>query len=248
MRLAILMMAAVVALGLAGGCGERTASGYLLRAESKAGAGNWKEALHLAERALVIEPDNVAALIFRAIACERNGMTDKSLDSARRAVELSPDNFAAQYTLGRLYADNPNRGQEAYRALLNAYRLNPDDRDTLVLLANVAGSLRSNQVIRYLQALRIRPDTAADPALNNELAIYYIGAGNQRAARDAFLTACRSRSPRILLNAAIFFDRYADSRSNARAFYMQAKRAAEGKPELKAMCGAIDSRLREIGR
>ena len=109
-----------VAFLLAAGCGSRTANGCLAEASERASGGDWSGALKLARRAVELEPDNVAALIFRATACEKCGERDLALDSALQAVKVNPESFAAQYTLGRLYSADPARYADALNALEQA--------------------------------------------------------------------------------------------------------------------------------
>ena len=112
---------------LPAGCGSRTADGCLVKAKEYADSGEWKEALKQARRAVELEPDNVSGLVFRAVASEKCGERDLALDSALQAVKINPESFAAQYTLGRIYASDPARYADAMNALEQALRLKPDD-------------------------------------------------------------------------------------------------------------------------
>ena len=224
-----------VAFLLAAGCGSRTANGCLAEASERASGGDWSGALKLARRAVELEPDNVAALIFRATACEKCGERDLALDSALQAVKVNPESFAAQYTLGRLYSADPARYADALNALEQAYRLKPDDTNTLILLCNVAVAMRSRQAVNYL-------------ALDNQLGVALVHSGNFNAAKQAFMDACRNskNNPGMVYNMGAFLDRYTTSRANARGFYKFFLKLTGGKPEYAAARARVEARLRQL--
>ena len=237
-----------VAFLLAAGCGSRTANGCLAEASERASGGDWSGALKLARRAVELEPDNVAALIFRATACEKCGERDLALDSALQAVKVNPESFAAQYTLGRLYSADPARYADALNALEQAYRLKPDDTNTLILLCNVAVAMRSRQAVNYLLQLKRRPEVAKNPALDNQLGVALVHSGNFNAAKQAFMDACRNskNNPGMVYNMGAFLDRYTTSRANARGFYKFFLKLTGGKPEYAAARARVEARLRQL--
>lgn len=230
----------------AAGCGEKTADACLLKADRKATAGDWNAALKLADRAVSLDPNYSSALLFRAVAREKNGQYDLALDSARQAVSLNPDDFYAQYTLGWLYSKDPTRYTDAFKALYKAHRLRPEDVNALILLANAADNLRSKLALNYLQALKERPDFKADSAYYNQLGVAYVNHADYAAAKTAFLTACAGNDPRMVLNTAIFLDRYTSSRSNAKKFYQHYLKLAGNDPAYELSRQRVEARLRQL--
>lgn len=233
---------------LPAGCGSRTADGCLVKAKEYADSEEWKEALKQARRAVELEPDNVSGLVFRAVASEKCGERDLALDSALQAVKINPESFAAQYTLGRIYASDPARYADAMNALEQALRLKPDDTNTLVALCNVAVAMRSRQAVPYLLMLKQRPEFAKNPALDNQLGISYVRSGNFNAAKRAFMDACRNskNNPGMLYNMGVFMDRYTSSKANARGFYKFFLKQTQGKPEYAAARARVEARLRQM--
>ncbi len=230
------------------GCGNNTADGCLAKASERVANGDWNGALKLARRAVELEPDNVAALLFRATASEKCDERDRALDSALQAVKINPESFAAQYTLGRLYSADPARYADAMNALEQAFRLKPDDVDTLILLCNVSVSMRARQAVRYLQMLKRRPEFAKNPALDNQLGVALVRAGNFNAAKQAFMDACRNskNNPDMVYNMGTFLYRYTASKANARGFYNFFLRLTAGKPEYAAARARVEARLRQL--
>ena len=233
---------------LSAGCGSSTADGCLAKASEKAADGDWNGALKLARRAVELEPDNVAALLFRATACEKCGERDLALDSALQAVKINPESFAAQYTLGRLYSADPARYADAMNALEQAFRLKPDDTNTLILLCNVSVAMRSRQAVNYLRMLKRRPEFAKSAALDNQLGVALVRAGNFTAAKQAFMDACRNskNNPDMVYNMGVFMDYYTPSKANARGFYRFFLKLTGNNPEYAAARARVEARLRQL--
>lgn len=244
----ILIIIAFVTIYLITGCSDNTVEGCLNKANERASRGDWKNALKYTQKATELAPENVSALVFRAIAAEKAGEHDLAVSSASKAVSYNPDSFSAQYTLGRLYSTNPYRHAEAMNALLKALRLNKNDANTLIMLCNVAMEMHSSQTRTYLMMLKRLPNFADDPALENQLGIYYVSKGNYKAARQAFLTACSkaSNNPEIVFNTALFMDRYAKSKVNAKNFYRHYLRLISNRPEYDAFRNEVEARMRRL--
>ncbi len=247
-RLLPLLPAAV--LVLAGGCGD-SADELVRRAHDEAAAGRWDQALAPAEQAVRKAPESVPALIMRALACEQNGKPDPALDSARQAVKLNPESFTAQYTLGRLYAQDPARRQDALTPLYKAAQLKPDDRNTRILLANVLTALNNyDQALPYLQELSRDPQLLASAGMQGIFGNYYFRKRNFRAANQAF-TAAYNQSPRdplTIYNAAVSRDFYynRDQGRTAQQLYRQFLAIAESQPELAGLCEQVRARLARL--
>lgn len=247
-KLLIPAAVALLTLFVAAGCGDNTVEGCLNKANEYASSGDWKGALKYTRKATELAPENVSSLVFRAIAAEKAGERDLAVSSATKAVNCNPDSFSAQYTLGRLYSTDPTRYAEAMNALQKALRLKQNDTNTLVLLCNVAVAMRSNQTLTFLMALKRLPEFANDPALNNQLGIYYVSRGNYEAAKRAFLAACSkdSKNPEIVFNTATFMERYTNSRTNAKNFYRHYLRLVSDRPEYAARRSEVEARLQRL--
>ena len=229
------------------GCGPSTAEGCLKAGAECGAAGEWKKTLKLANRAEKLEPDNVSALVLRAVACDALGERDPALDAARQAAARNPENFAAQYTLGRLYAQEPARYADALQALTRAASLSKfQDRNTLILLADTLVAQRSPSAVSWLDVLR-RTDPAleSDAAFCNLLGIAQARAKRPDAAKEAFTKAYRldRGNPMIVYNIGTFFDRYASNPRAAAQFYRAFLGLAGEKPELAALKGDVNGRL-----
>ena len=107
------------------------------RALKAAVGGEWNKADKPSEEALKKTPDNVNALILRALVCERLGRRDEAVENARKAALIDSNSFTPLYTLGRLYAADPSRINDAVNLLIKANRLRPEHEGTLVLLCNL---------------------------------------------------------------------------------------------------------------
>ena len=244
MKKIFILMCATAALWLCG-CGEKTAEEALLKAEIQATAKDWKGAQKYAEKAVSLKPDHTYALLFLAIANEKNGNYDKALDAARHAQTLMPDDFYAQYTLGRLYAKDPSRQTEAYKALLRAYRIKPENTDALILLTNAAMELRSAQAENFLQELQKHADYTPDAVYSNELAVVKFRKNDIPGARKNLVRACSSKEPTIILNMAIFLDR-TGSKAVAGKFYALYLKLTRNDSAYAARQEAVKARLRQL--
>ena len=238
---------AVVLALFATGCGPSTAEACL-KAGAEAGAnGNWKKTLALAKRAQKLDPENVSALVLRAIAYEALGQRDPALDAARQAASRNPDNFATQYTLGRLYSQEPTRYPEALQALTRAASINRfKDKDTLILLVNTLVAQRSPSAASWLDILRrVDPEIVSNAAFQNLLGIALSRARRPDEARQAFIQAYRldRHNPMIVYNIGMFFDRYASNPRAAERFYRAFLGLAGNNPDYTQLKSSVGERL-----
>lgn len=235
---------------LPAGCGSRTADGCLVKAKEYADSGEWKEALKQARRAVELEPDNVSGLVFRAVASEKCGERDLALDSALQAVKINPESFAAQYTLGRLYAADPTRYSDALAPLTRAAKLrNFHDRNTLVLLSNTTTALRSPSAANWLSFLsRVAPESGNDPAFRNLLGIVWARARKPDLARQEFTRAYQldRSNPMVVYNIGTFFDRYASNPQAGAQFYRAFLRLAGDDARYANLKSRVSARLSEL--
>lgn len=128
--------------------------------------GEWRKADKPSEEALKKTPDNINALILRALVCERLDRYDEAVENAYKAASIDSSSFTAVYTLGRLYARKSSRRVEAVNYLIKANRLKSDHADTLVLLSNLQQPGRKSS---YLNALSLLPEYAKSPELAFEI-------------------------------------------------------------------------------
>lgn len=128
--------------------------------------GEWRKADRPSEEALKRTPDNINALIMRALVCERLERYDEAVENAYKAAAIDSSSFAALYTLGRLYSKDRRRSVEAANLLIRANRIKSDHADTLVLLCNLQKPGRKSS---YLNALNLIPEYAKSPELAFEI-------------------------------------------------------------------------------
>ncbi len=238
---------AAVSIFLLTGCGPSTAEECLKAGAERGANGNWKATLRLANRASSLEPENVSALILRAVAHDALGDRDPALDAARQAAARNPENFAAQYTLGRLYAQDPARYSDALQALTRAATLSRfKDRNTLVLLADTLVAQGSPSAVTWLEMLRrADPTINSDPAFHNLLGIAQARGRNADAARQSFTQAYQldRKNPMVVYNIGTFFDRYASNRRSATQFYQAFLNQVKDDAEYATLAAEVTARL-----
>ena len=128
----------------------------------------WEKADKPSLEALKKTPDNVNALILRAVVCDRLDRYDEAVANALKAVNIDNNSFAALYTLGRLYSRDRRRVNEAVNLLFRASRLRPEHPAPLIILANLN---RPGQKGSYLAALGRIPEVANSPEFQFESAM-----------------------------------------------------------------------------
>lgn len=138
------------------------------KALQEASAGRWENADKPSAEALKKTPDNVNALVLRAVICERLERYDEAVENALKAVSIDGNSFAALYTLGRLYEKDRRRRSDAVNLLIKANRLRPDHPSPLILLANLH---QPGQKGSYLAALSRLPGYVNAPEVLFESAM-----------------------------------------------------------------------------
>ena len=243
----LLLSAAVAAAALLSGCGENSAAEAMDRGIRRASNGDWRGARKYSLRAIELEPENPDALVFHAIVCDRLGEYDPALDAARRAVERAPESFVANYLVGKLYSETPERSAQALVSLHKAVRLAPENTNARICLVNAAMKLKTPQAENYINQLRRMPGFENSPELLNQLGVISFRKGDFKTARGFFIAAFRNdperRRPAILFNIAADFDREPAMRSKAEAFYREFLRLASGGSELAAAVKYAGTRL-----
>lgn len=217
------MPALFAALGLLAGCsGAGKTEEKMSAALAQAKQGRWEKAGSMAEEISAAAPNAMPPLLLRAIVYERNGEFAKALDLARQCAAMEPEDFTAQYTFGRLSAGDPMRRSEAFGILEHALRLNPDDRNTLVLLCNLGTELNHPRLDTYLERLRRQKEFATSGILYYQYGLRRARQQNKSQALLFLRHAVKcggGGNPKLILNAARCIDRYALSPSEARNMY-----------------------------
>lgn len=144
----------------------------------------WNKADKPSAEALKKTPDNVNALVLRAVICEKLERYDEAVENARKAVNIDSNSFAAVYTLGRLYSTDRRRHTEAVTLLIKANRLRPDHGSPLVLLANLHAP---GQKGSYLAALQALPEYANAPEVQFESCMNRVYNRDRRGVEAAFI-------------------------------------------------------------
>ncbi|MDD5698449.1 MAG: tetratricopeptide repeat protein [Victivallaceae bacterium] len=253
-KLKILILSGVIsatALLTLSGCGKARAlptSALLDQAFQDAGRGEWEKALDNLEIITARDPDNCTALIFKAIACDGCGKADLALNAARRAAKNAPNDFRAQYTLGRLYAKDPQKMQDAITPLLRALQRRPDDGNTLLLLGRCAATLKLDSAVKYYRSLAANRHYRNCAELWNEMGLYYAERGQNRQAAACFVKAYKAAPsrPLIVLNFATFIDQYAGEQQRSLPFYKQYLRLAVPSPGSETRRKRVEARLEQL--
>ena len=165
------------------GCSPRTEQ-PMNRAMKAAVEGEWSKADKPSEEAVKLTPDNVNALILRALVCERLGRYDEAVENAYKAAGIDSSSFLPVYTLGRLYAANPNRRNEAINLLLRANRFKSDHAGTLILLCNLH---QIGRKASYLAALSRLPGYDRSPELIFESCMDRVYRRNRKGVNDTLI-------------------------------------------------------------
>ena len=178
--------------------------------------------------------------------------------SINSAAVRNPESFAAQYTLGRLYAADPARYTDALPALTRAASLRGfKDRGTLVMLANTLVAQRSPSAMSWLNTLvRVAPELESEAAYHNLLGIAQAHARRPDApvrdaayrVRQAFTRAYQldRNNPTIVYNIGTFFDRYASNPRAAASFYRKFLELAGEDAAFAARKSEVTARLARI--
>ena len=245
------LLLAVFALAFLSGCGrtqELSTQELLNHALKEASKGEWDVALGYLETATDREPDNVAALVFKAIALEGCDKYELALNVARKAAKISPKNFWAQYTLGRLYSKELGKMQDAVSPLLRALQLKPGDANTLLLLGRCSSALKLDSAIKYYKELSTKRQFKKRAELWNEMAIYYAERGQVNQAASCIVKAYKlaPSNPMIVLNFATFVDQYAKDPKMALKYYRKFLRLTMPTPSFEAQYNRVKARIEKI--
>ncbi|MBI4705539.1 MAG: tetratricopeptide repeat protein [Deltaproteobacteria bacterium] len=118
-------------------------------------AGHYAEAVPYFDRVLQVQPDNVLAEYWRAVARERIGDRQGAEEGYQRSLTLDGNLYDAAVSLGKLYLADPPRPANAVVVLTQAVHMRPSDPEIRVLLAHayrVSGDFL-NATIHFRQAI-----------------------------------------------------------------------------------------------
>lgn len=253
-KMALLSSAAALLLAVGSGCGPGDAAEYMNRGATAAEAGNWPRALELASRATERAPQNADAWLLKAIAAQRSNQPVIAYDAAAQAAKLAPRSFTAQYMLGCACVEAPPRTNEAMKAFLNALKLRPNDRDTLVALCNLAAQTGDPRLGSFLYRLeKCHPDfVKSSAAFYNQQGFCALRNRRFDLALKAFGTASElaPADRRIVYNTAFVFDRFGRGRRNDEAIglYRRYLELAENDRSADRTRRTVEARLRELER
>ena len=244
----ISIAAMLVSLSACSRTSSMTTTELLDQATDAARSGNWKKTLKFAKVAVEREPANTPAFILLAMAYENTGKNEQAIEAARKAVKLEPDNFMAQYTLGRLYAIDQNKLQDAVEPLLRALKLRPGDADTLVLLADSSQKLNLPKTTDYYNQIVALPAFKKRYEPWNQLGVYYAEKGNLRNAAACFSQAytMAPENHMVLLNFGIFFDKYVRKPDRALKYYQKYVEVTARNPEMEQKKQEINARIKDL--
>ena len=222
------------------GCGEASPESAISRAAVLAQKGEWKKAAKIADRTARKHPELAAAHILRAVTHEQCGNRDIALDAAGRAAKLEPDNFIAQYTLGRMYAQDPARSSEAQRVLTRSLGLRRSNDAGRILLCNVVMDANLPNALSYLGMISRIPGMTESAEYWNQRAVCYVRRGDLTNAEKSFLRAirCDEKNPEIIINVARFYDGCMRHRRNAVKLYRSYLALTDADPAGRAEAGA----------
>jgi len=203
------------------GCSNSDSAGKQLnQAVSFAKQSNWQKAVGIAVKLSEDHPQIAAPKLLQVLAYEKSGEHAKAVDLARQCVKNFPDDFTARYTLGRLYAADPDRQADAFTELEKAHSLNPRNSETLVLLCNLGIVRNEPNTGEYIDKLQ----KSSYPEKGKVLflkGLHAAAKGDTDSAVNYVYTAAfkSKKHPLLILEAARFIDRTGSSPRKAGNLY-----------------------------
>jgi tetratricopeptide (TPR) repeat protein len=212
------LVPAVAALVLAG-CGRVDPNGEFQAAVELAKAGDgksWEKAVARAESAMRAGGNTAALRGFHVLALYRSGKTDETVERARDAARDFPDSFLCQFLAGKILLESGD-ALAALGPLRQAYELEPDNQDCVVLLARCATMQNVPDAEAALEKLM---DGNQAHLAANEMGVFLVNQGRYPEAMSWFSrTSSMSDNPSVYLNMAVLCDRYMKKPTLARRYY-----------------------------
>lgn len=209
----------------------------------------WQNALNLANQAVNIDKHNVNALLFRSIAAQKCNDNNLAIDSATQALKINPDNFVALYTLGYLYSQDNMRSSEALTLLEKANSIKPNDRNTLILLSNLAIKLNSSKAMTYLNNLSKVDGALVETApFANMLGNAYWQINDKKTASTYFVKAYKleKNNPVLAYNLAIALDFFFKREKSAIPYYKSFIALTKNNPAYQKLIDDVNQRIQTI--
>jgi tetratricopeptide (TPR) repeat protein len=250
-----LFFAAFLILTALSGCGKKSVGDCVKQGTAAADAGDWESALKFASKGVEYAPENVDALLLKAVAARNCRKSDIAYEAAAQATKLDPDNFSAQYTLGCVCMDEPGRNSEAKQAFLAAHKLRPDDRDTLIALCDLVAESDDTDLLKYIDKLE-RCNSEAEngsAAFRNQKGVALLRAGKRDQALREFNAAQKGdgwNDPNVVYNAACAYDNYRLTRGRAkkiREFYERYLELTANDKSAEPTRKLVQRRVAELG-
>ena len=209
--------------------------------------GKWSDAENMAACVLEREPGNVAALIIEGLALDADNKRELAVGCLEKAVSKAPDNFMANHSLGRIFLAQKKYDQ-ALPLLKKAYELNQAEMNNLILLAETMNKLKMSGASSYYACALRNPRFKNDPAPWNQLGLIFAGTSSKKQALDFFIKSYKAdqNNHLVVLNLAVFLDRYLNNTFKSRPFYEKYLRLTEKNPALSEKRAEIKKRLKEI--
>jgi tetratricopeptide (TPR) repeat protein len=232
------------------GCGNDIKDPYVLLDNSINQAlnkGNWKDAAKLAKSALKLDPKNLDAKVMYAFTQDQNGEQTEAIKKLREVISKNPENFIAQLTLGRILYDMEDY-EGAYDSLANAYNLNSDSLDALILFTQCSTKLLAQNTDELLNKLSETKAYKGKPIVYNEMGVYFAKTGNVRKALENLVKAYKlsSKNPTIVLNMAVLCDKYMKQPAKSKFFYERFITLTDNNPAYNLQREQITKRLSSI--
>jgi tetratricopeptide (TPR) repeat protein len=200
---------------------------YELLARLHLAQGAWAEAATASEKALALEPNRVAAHLYRGQALAREGRLDEAERSFERAIQASPQQLAPYLHLADLHwgQGDFSRAAEYYRKALNIAPNSPVAQAGLARALADAGQELDWALSLAQQAVQQRPE---EPVFSDALAWIYHKKGLNNSALP-LLQDCVAKGKR---NPVFQF--------HLAMVYLQSGKEREGRRMLRA---ALDNGL-----
>jgi len=209
--------------------------------------GKWKDAEEMAACVLQREPDNVHALIIEGLALDADSKRELAIGYLEKAVNKAPDNFMANHSLGRLFLAQ-KKYEQALPYLKKAFELNPAEMNTVIMLAEAMNKLKMSGASSYYACALRNPRFKNDPAPWNQLGVIFAGTNSKNKALDFFVKAYKADQSNhvVVLNLAIFLDRYMNSSSKSKPFYDKYLKLTDKNQALDMKRSEVKKRIKEI--
>ena len=209
--------------------------------------GKWQDAEDMASCVLEREPDNVPALIIEGLALDADNKRELAVGCLEKAVNKAPDNFMANHSLGKIFLAQKKYDQ-ALPYLKKAYELDSSEMNTVVLLAETMNKLKMSGASSYYAYALRNPRFKNDPAPWNQLGLIFAGTNSKTQALNFFIKAYKAdqNNHLVVLNLAVFLDKYMNKTANSKLFYERYLRLTEKNPALSDKRAEVKRRLKEI--